>query len=265
VATPIPSRHARRAIAGTVAVAVIGLAACGDDDSGDGSAAPEPTSTTAVIDPGDGGDYAPDIDPADFGGPIDNPYLPLRPGSRWVYEGTSEGEQERIEVEVTDETREVMGIDAVVVRDTVTVEGELIEDTYDWYAQDAEGNVWYLGEDSKEYEGGEVVSTAGSWESGVDGALPGIIMEADPSPGDAYRQEYDAGEAEDLAEVLRLDGSATAGGESYDGLLVTREWNPLEPEVVEEKSYASGVGVVLEVATAGSDERVELVEFTEGG
>jgi hypothetical protein len=243
-----------------------GLVACGDDDSTDpadtgGTAA---ATTTAVIDPGDGGDYRPAIDPADFGGPVDNPFMPLRPGARWVYEGRADGELERTEVVVTGETRRVMGIDAVVVRDTVSVEGEVLEDTYDWFAQDAEGNVWYLGEDTKEYEGGEVTSTEGSWEAGVDGALPGIVMPAAPAVGQAYRQEWYPGEAEDLAEVLRLDGSATVAGTRYDGLLVTEEWNPLEPDVVEEKSYARDVGLVLEVATAGGDERAELIEFTPG-
>jgi hypothetical protein len=181
-----------------------------------------------------------------------------------VYQGTSDGEDERIEVVVTGETREVMGIDAAVVRDTVSVEGEVVEDTYDWFAQDADGNVWYLGEESKEYEDGEVTSTAGSWEAGVDGALPGIVMPADPAVGQAYRQEFYEGEAEDLAEVLHVDGSETVAGEPYDGLVVTEEWNPLEPDVVEEKSYSRGIGLVLEVTTAGGEGRVELVEFTPG-
>jgi hypothetical protein len=182
-----------------------------------------------------------------------------------VYEGVSDGELEHIEVVVTDERRQVMGIEAVVVRDTVTVDGELAEDTDDWFAQDADGNVWYLGEESTEYEDGEAVSTEGSWEAGVDGALPGIVMPADPTVGQAYRQEYYEGEAEDLGEALALDGSETVSGEAYDDLLVTREWNPLEPETVEEKSYADGIGLVLEVVTAGGEGRVELIEFTPGG
>jgi hypothetical protein len=241
-----------------------GLAGCGDDDSPDRAGTGGTATTTAVIDPGDGGDYRPAVDPAAFGGPVDNPFMPLRPGARWVYEGRADGELERTEVVVTGETRRVMGIDAVVVRDTVSVDGEVIEDTYDWFAQDAEGNVWYLGEDTKEYEDGEVASTEGSWEAGVDGALPGIVMPAAPAVGQAYRQEFYPGEAEDLAEVLRLDGSATVAGTRRDGLLVTEEWNPLEPDVVEEKSYARDIGLVLEVTTAGGDERVELIEFTPG-
>lgn len=250
-----------------LAALAVGLAtaACGDSSDGDAAPPASPPAPAPVIDPGDGGRYSPEVDPADFGGPIDNPYLPLLPGARWVYEGTSDGEVERIEVVVTDQRRRVMGIDAVVVRDTVTVGGDVVEDTDDWFAQDAAGNVWYLGEASTEYEDGEPVSTEGSWEAGVGGALPGIVMPAEPAVGQAYRQEYDEGDAEDLAEVLAVDGHATVAGDTYRELLVTREWNPLEPATVEEKSYAAGVGLVLEVVTAGGEGRVELVEFTPGG
>ncbi|HEX6421513.1 MAG TPA: hypothetical protein VFZ77_23620 [Acidimicrobiales bacterium] len=263
--TRLPSPAAPVPLLAAVAALLVPTIACGDDTSDDPPEAGAPARTTAVIDPGDGGRYGPDIDPADFGGPIDNPYLPLLPGARWVYEGESDGERERIEVVVTGDRRRVMGIDAVVVRDTVTVDGELAEDTYDWFAQDAAGNVWYLGEESTEYEDGEAVGTEGSWEAGVDGALPGIVMPAAPAVGDAYRQEFYEGEAEDLAEVLALDGRATIRGQARSDLLVTREWNPLEPGTVEEKSYAAGIGLVLEVVTAGGEGRIELVEFTAGG
>ena len=247
------------------------LAACGGATTETSAAAPgapaTPASgaeTTPVIDPGDGGVYAPDLDPADFVTNVDNPFLPLPPGSVWVYEGIADGETERIEVVVTPDRRDVMGVSAVVVRDTVTIGDELVEDTFDWYAQDAEGNVWYLGEETAEYEDGEVVSTAGSWEAGVDGALPGIVMEAAPAVGDAYRQEYYVGEAEDLAEVVRGGVSETVPYGDFDDLLVIEEWNPLAPEAVEEKYYAAGIGMVLEVKTAGGDERVELLEFIPG-
>jgi hypothetical protein len=219
----------------------------------------------AVIDPGDGGDYSVTPDPADFVAIIDNPLLPLIPGSRWVYEAQADDEIERIEVVVTDQTREIMGINTTVVRDTVSVGGELIEDTYDWYAQDSEGNVWYMGEDSTEFEDGEPVSTGGSWEAGVDGALPGIIMYADPQIGDAYRQEFYAGEAEDLAEVVRTGESATVPFGAFDDLIVMREWTPLEPDVVEEKYYSPGIGVILEVQVEGGEERAELISFEPGG
>jgi hypothetical protein len=204
------------------------------------------------------------VEPSDFVTGIDNPWLPLIPGSTWVYESVGGEGVERIEVVVLDETREVMGIPATVVRDTVTVDGELVEDTYDWYAQDIDGNVWYMGEETAEYEDGEVISTAGAWEAGVDGALPGIVMLADPTVGDAYRQEYYPGEAEDMAEVVRVGVAAELADGSFENLIVIEEWTPLEPEVVEEKSYASGVGVVLEEVVEGGSGRIELVSHTRG-
>jgi hypothetical protein len=250
-------RPTSASIIGLVVVLVVVPAACGSDP---------PVETAApVIDPGDGGHYEPGVDPASFVDVIDNPYLPLLRGSRWVYEGSSDGEAERIEVVVTPDRREVMGISAVVVRDTVTVAGQLVEDTDDWFAQDADGNVWYLGEATAEYEDGEVVSTDGSWEAGVDGALPGIVMPADPAVGDAYRQEFSPGEAEDLAEVVEIGESATVVLGEFDDVVVIEEWNPLEPATIEHKYYAPGVGVILEVVTAGGDGRVELVEFVAGG
>jgi hypothetical protein len=208
--------------------------------------------------------YAPEIDPAEFTTDIDNPYMPLRPGTRWVYEGEGDdGESERIEVEVTDDTRQVMGVTVAVVHDTEFVEGEMVEDTYDWFAQDAEGNVWYFGEETAEYEDGEVVSTAGAWEAGVDGAQPGIVMRAAPRVGDTYRQEFYAGEAEDMGEVIELDRTVTVPFGSFDGVLVTRDWTPLEPDVEENKFYAPGVGMVAEETVEGGSSRAELVEMTE--
>lgn len=227
------------------------VAACGSDEP-------------AVIDPGDGGDYAPQIEPAEFTTRIDNPYLPLLPGAHWVYEATTEdGEIERIEVTVTSDRRTVMGVETVVVRDVVSVEGEVIEDTFDWYAQDAAGNVWYFGEDSTEYDGDEA-STAGSWEAGVDGAYAGIVMLVDPAVGDAYREEYYEGEAEDMAEIVALDGSVETPVGSFDELVVTINWTPLESSIVERKYYAAGVGVVSEEVEQGPDEVVVLVEYTPG-
>jgi hypothetical protein len=249
------------------ALALAGLlaAGCGDDPEPEAPDAAGSAPVEPVIDPGDGGVYEPEIDPADFVDVIDNPYLPLTPGSRWVYDERSDGETERIEVTVTAERRDVMGVSTVVVRDTVTTgDGELVEDTFDWFAQDVHGNVWYFGEETAEYEDGEAVSTEGSWEAGVDGALPGIVMPAAPEPGEAYRQEYSEGEAEDLAEVVRTGAHESVPAGDYDDLVVIREWNPFEPEVVEEKYYAAGVGMVLEVKTEGGRGRGELIEHTRG-
>jgi hypothetical protein len=166
------------------------------------------------------------------------------------------------EVVVLDERREVMGIQATVVRDTVSVAGEVVEDTYDWYAQDRDGNVWYLGEDTKEYDNGEVVSTQGAWAAGVDGARPGIVMQAHPEVGQAYRQESYEGEAEYLAEVIETGLSKSIALGDYDDVVVIEEWNPLEPDVVEHKYYAPGVGPIAEEKGAGGAEAVELKEFS---
>ena len=205
-----------------------------------------------------------DLDPDDFSDDISNPYLPLEVGDRWVYEEVDEeGEVKRIEVTVLDETHEVaLGIETRVVRDLVTVDGEPVEDTRDWYAQDEQGNVWYFGEDTAEYEDGEIVSTDGSWEAGVDGAQPGIAMPADPRPGTAYRQEYLADEAEDEAVVLSDTEMVEVPFGSYTDVVLTRDTNPLEPEVAELKFYARGIGQVLVVQTSGGEARETLVETT---
>ena len=215
-----------------------------------------------VIDLGDE-PYDPVTNPADFVTQIDNQYLPYTPGAIFIYDGESEDGKERIEVEVTHDTKEIMGVVCIVVRDRVWLDGELIEDTFDWLAQDKDGNVWYFGEDSMEYEGGKIVSTEGSWEAGIDGAKPGILMKANPQIGDAYRQEYYEDEAEDMAEVLSLNASVSVAYGSFENCLKTQEWTPLEPDVVENKYYAPGVGVILEVAVEGESGRVELVEVKE--
>ena len=216
--------------------------------------------TTGGISGGDS-DYTPAINPDDFVEAIDNTYFPLTPGTTFVYEGESEDETIRDEVYVTNETRVVMGVNTTVVRDREFVDGELEEETFDWYAQDNEGNVWYFGEDSREYEDGEVVSSAGSWEAGVNGAQPGILIEGDPQVGDTYRQEYLAGEAEDMAEVVSLNESVSVAYGSFENCLKTKEWTPLEPGIEENKYYAAGTGLILETTVKGESERLELVDI----
>jgi hypothetical protein len=206
--------------------------------------------------------YAPNIDPAEFSTTIDNPYFPLTPGARWVYESETPEGLERIVVEVTDDTRQVMGVSTVVVHDTVTLDGAVIEDTFDWYAQDADGNVWYFGEDTREFENGVAVNTKGAWEAGIDGAQPGIVMQADPKVGDRYRQEYYKGEAEDEAKVLALHASVDVPFGEFDGVLKTRDFTRLEPTVVEQKFYAKGVGVVQEKKVRGGSQLTVLIEHT---
>ena len=255
----------------TIGVLAVSLVpACGGDDDGAGVTPSVDTGATttaggpdtaAVIVPGDGGNYQPDVDPANFVAVVDNSYFPMLVGSRWVYEGEADGAAERVEIVVTDQHKTVMGIAATVVRDSVFVDGELVEDTYDWFAQDRDGNVWYLGEDSQEIARGEVVSTEGSWEAGVDGALPGIVMPAKPAVGAAFRQEYYVGEAEDMFEIIDVGGSVEVPAASFEDVVTTRDWTPLESEVIEEKQYAPGVGKVREEQIAGGDDVSELVEF----
>lgn len=200
--------------------------------------------------------YNPAIDPASFAAAVDNPLYPLVPGTTFTYtEGTS-----TVTVAVLTETKTILGVTCTVVHDTNanTASGEVLEDTYDWYAQATDGSVWYFGEDTKEMSGGKVVSTEGSWEAGKDGAKPGVIVPASPTVGQTYRQEYSACNAEDMGEVLALDASATVPFGAYTGCLQTHDYTPLEPEVNEQKYYCPGVGLVLSVDMV-TGEREELV------
>jgi hypothetical protein len=205
------------------------------------------------------------LDPADFTGPIDHPYWPMRAGSTWEYsEVDAEGTVQRVDVTVTDQTKEILGIQATVVHDVVTEGGEIKEDTFDWYAQDSKGNLWYLGEDTKEYENGKVVSTKGSWEAGVDGAQPGIILPANPEAGMVYREEYLKGEAEDAARVLSVDELAQVPFGSFDHVLMTKNYTPLVPDLLDYKFYARGIGLVLAIAVSGGSDREELLTYQQG-
>lgn len=205
--------------------------------------------------------YAPVIDPTHYVNVVDNPYFPLTPGATFVFEGQTEKGNEHVEVIVLSDTKVIMGVTCVVISDTVAVDGQLEEQTVDWYAQDKQGNVWYFGEDTKEYQGGKVVSTKGSWEAGVNGAQPGIIMEAQPAVGDTYRQEYYQGEAEDMAQVLSLSESATVPYGSYQSLLLIKEWSALDPTIVEQKYYAKGIGFILAQSVQGESGALKLVDI----
>lgn len=229
------------------------LAACGGGESG-----PEAPTTAAL--PQGAEPFA--IDPSDFTTEIDHPFWPMKPGSRWIYHETdAEGAVARVVVTVTHMTKTIMGIEARVVHDQVTEDGEIKEDTFDWYAQDGEGNLWYLGEDTTEYESGKPKTKEGSWEAGVDGALPGIILPADPHVGLTYREEYYKGHAEDGAEIIHLDALAKVPYGRFDHALQTRNFSGIEPDVIEEKIYARGVGVVLEMTVSGGSDRAELVAY----
>ena len=194
---------------------------------------------------------------------IDNPWFPLKPGSSWVYRGVKDGEAGVDTMTVTTKTKDVAGIPAVVVHDELVQGGNVRERTDDYYAQDRAGNVWYLGEDTAELdEAGKVTSTEGSWLTGVDGALPGIIMPADPRIGVGGPQEIYPGHAEDHYVVLLVDAKVKVPAGAYTDALITAEWTPLEPDVLSEKSYAKGVGEVREADVKGGDEKFELVRAT---
>jgi hypothetical protein len=212
--------------------------------------------------------YAPAIDPAAFTDatgrplPITNPLFPLTPGTTFIYEGQTAAGLERDEFAVTHNTRTILGVTVVEVHDTVTTGGVLTEDTLDWFAQDRAGNVWYFGENSEQLEGGLIVGLEGSWTGGVDGAVPGIVMEAHPAVGDFYRQEFLLKDAEDLAEVSSLDETVMlSNNTTFQHCLKTTETSPLEPDALENKFYAPNVGNVLVIdVTAG--ERSELIQIT---
>jgi len=206
--------------------------------------------------------YNPVIDPANFSTKIDNPFLPMRPGTTYTYKGMTAEGNETNTVEVTRSTRLIMGVTCVEVVDTAIVNGALAELTHDFFAQDKQGKVWYFGEDSKEYANGVVVSTEGSWIAGENGALPGIVMEANPQVGDQYLQEFSKGVAEDMAEVLSLTGTADVPYGSFTDCVVTKDFSRLDKKSVENKWYARGVGFVKSIAVVGSTDISELVKVT---
>lgn len=238
-----------------VLLAAIGLAAC---DSSGGNQFPLPEN----FDPNE--PYAVSINAADLSMTIDNTFFPAPEAATWVYQAETDDGTEQIDVMVLSPAdpngdKAVLGTSMRVIRDTVRLDGEVIEDTWDWYGQDAEGNVWYVGEDTSEFENGAFVCNCGAWEWGVDGALPGYVMLADPQVGDAYRQEYYEGEAEDLAEIVELDVTATVAAGMFTGCIRTREVSAIDRSYEEFKTYCPGVGLVLEEE---DDERVELISYS---
>jgi hypothetical protein len=220
------------------------LAGCGGDDE-------EEEGEECTVDTS----YNPSIDPASFVDAVDNPLFPLVPGTTFTYSAGAN----TVETTVLPDKKVILGVTCTVVHDAESgPDGDVIEDTYDWYAQDTSGAVWYFGEDTKELSGGDVVSTEGSWEAGVDGAKPGTLIPAAPMVGQTYRQEYSSCVAEDMGEVLAVDASATVPYGSYMGCLQTHDYTPLEEDVNENKYYCPGVGLVLSIDVATS-EREELL------
>jgi hypothetical protein len=200
--------------------------------------------------------------PGSFTPQVDNPWLPLRPGTTYVYRGVKEGEASRNVVTVTGQTRTIQGVRCVVVRDLFYAGGRLVERTSDWYAQDVRGSVWYFGEATAELDAhGKVRSTEGSWQAGVDGAKAGVVMPAQPKVGQVFRQEYYKGHAEDHFRILDLRAKVKTPHVSSQRALLTREWTPLDPGVVDRKYYVRGIGMVRDEAADGSEHSV-LVSVT---
>ena len=200
--------------------------------------------------------------PSDFVTVIDNRYFPLEPGTTFHYRGAEDGQPARDIVTVTDRKKTILGVHATVVLDRTTVGGKPSEKTFDWYAQDKRGNVWYVGEAAFDFVQGHWVRADDSWQAGVHGARAGIIMEAHSKVGDVYRQEYYPGHAEDVARVLDRHASITVPFGSFRHVLRTREWTPLEPGIVDNKFYARGIGEVAERTVKGGNDYLKLVSVT---
>jgi hypothetical protein len=210
-----------------------------------------------------GSSYEPVLNPADFSTTIDNPYFPLPVGRVLVYRGVKDGQTQEDRVTVTDRTKLVAeGITARVVTDVATHDGNLLEKTEDWYAQDKNGNVWYLGENTAAYSSNGKVDTSGSWEAGVNDAEPGLVMEANPQIPDAYRQEFLVGQAEDTAWIVDRGGSVSVPAGKFKDVLTTLEATRVEPGLYDKKVYAPGIGIVSELALAGETETADLVSVS---
>ena len=260
-----------------VAVVLLGLLAAGCVSGSSGKTPAAPTTTTAARSASAGapsllapvhGRYSPSIVPSNFVSMIDNPYFPLIPGTGFHYKGVAENGKtpQRDDEYVTHQTRQIMGVTATVVRDVVSQGGHAVERTFDWYAQDKQGNVWYMGEDTRELHHGRFVRASDSWEGGVNGAEPGIIMPGHPQPGQEYRQEYYPHHALDQARVLGQGGAVTVPYAHYGKTLLTDESSPaLDPGIHEHKYYVAGIGDVKEETVAGDREEIELVRITHSG
>ena len=249
----------------TPALAATGLllltmAGCGSTGTpGSSGSSDSPRVPTATVDGATVPTASPD--PADFVDTIDNHWFPLTPGTVWTYTSVGDEGPQKDVVTVTDRTKVIEGVTTVVVHDVVRDDaGKVVENTFDWYAQDRAGNVWYFGEDTTAYDSGKP-DTEGSWEAGRDGARAGIAMLGHPDVGDAYSQEYRRDVAEDRGKILSLNESVTGPAGSYRRVLQTEDTTPLEPKLVEQKFYAKGVGVVAERTVAGGREQVRLVGF----
>ncbi len=195
-----------------------------------------------------------------FSAHVDNPWFPLLRGTRWVYTGTKDGRRTRDVVTVTGQTKTIVGVPCIAVDDRLYMRGRLEERTTDWYSQDSHGNVWYLGENTAELDAnGHVTSTEGTWQTGVSGAQAGIYIPGHPRLGQTALQEFLKGHAEDHFKIIGLFNTVAPRGKA--NTLLTKEWTPLEPTVIDHKMYVRGIGTVLEQSQRGPNERNELISI----
>ena len=252
-------RTREKAAAAVIALACVPQLAAATSGGADASNAPAETTSSVSA-------HRPPLKPlpasSRFQRHVTNRYFPLRPGMRWVYRGFGSEGGDRDVVTVLGRTKQIAGIRATVVRDVVHNTGRLVERTFDWYAQDARGRVWYLGESTKAFEVGGHVSTAGSWETGVDGARAGVVMTKHPRVGVRYWQEFLRGDAEDQGVLLDRATRVGVPAGRFRHVRMTEDTSPLEPDVVEFKFYARGVGVVAELDSSPQQGHVALIAFT---
>jgi hypothetical protein len=220
------------------------------------SSAPSPTTSAC------GTTYTPVLDPANFVPAVDNPYFPLPVGRTLVYRGVKDGQTQTDTVTVTNQKKVILGIPATVVHDVATHDQTVLEQTFDYYAQDKHGTVWYLGEDTTHFLPNGKADTSGSFQAGVDGAQPGMIMKATPHIPDAYRQECYAGQAEDTAWVVATSGSVRVPYGTVRNVLTTLEATQLEPGAYDQKVYGPGIGIVSEQSLTGPNEFAKLVSVS---
>ena len=222
-----------------------------------------PSITTALPTFGPGASYHPTIDPKDFTANVDNPWFPLTVGTTLVYTGTKDGEKARELFTTTAQTKVIAGVTTRVVEDKLYLNDRLEEYTLDYYTQDKAGNVWYFGEDTYSIGKNGKRNPAGTWHAGVDGAEPGVFMQAEPEIGREFRQEYYKGEAEDQFKVVDQSSRVTVPQGSYDMAMRTEEKTTLEPEILDNKFYVRGIGTVMEIQVKGPPpiEKLELVEI----
>jgi hypothetical protein len=257
MSSPNPSLSIRAAVVLLAASAATGLVSA----TAATASATSPTDASPAA-PAQRAASSPVIDAANFTAVVDNPWYPLVPGTIFTYRGTKDDKAALVRYEVTHETATIDGVPCVVVHDTLTLDGTLAEQTVDWYTQDLQGNVWYFGEDTRTLDAsGKVSSTEGTWQAGVDGALPGIFMPAEPRIGQSFQQEYLAGQAEDRFVVTQIGVPVTVPFGTFKDGMLTVEWTSLEPDVLSEKAYIKGTGEVKELDVAGDNESLQLVSI----